>query len=303
MRYIDTSYRTAIPVRENPPFRLDARQGVLLLGSCFTDNIGARLLESGVEACVNPAGVQYNPASIATLLRAAMAPGVPDDSVFAYEGRTRTWLLPTRFSDTDPKRADGLICSAIIALREALLSAHTLIVTFGTAWVYEHKPSPLSPYEGIVSNCHKVPAAEFTRRRLAVAEIVTLWKTLVSELRHYRAVNRVEEPLRVIFTVSPIRHFKDGAHENTLSKSTLHLALAALTETVPDTDYFQAYELLTDDLRDYRFYADDMAHPSPQAVDYIWRHFQATYFTEADRALLAARAKAARATRHRPLLP
>lgn len=302
MRHIDTVYRTALPVRENPPFRLDAGQGVLLLGSCFTDNIGERLAASGVKAGVNPGGVQYNPASIASLLRAAMKGGLPPESVFTYEGRTRCWLFPTRFSSADASLASLLFADTLASLREALLEASTLIVTLGTAWVYEHRRTGLSPFEGVVGNCHKVPAAEFSRRRLGVEEIVADWACLVDEVRRFRAAHGVADPLRLIFTVSPIRHFKDGAHENTLSKGTLHLAVAALVESVADSDYFPAYELLCDDLRDYRFYAEDMVHPSPVAADYIWKHFQAVYYTEADRVLMSARARALRAAGHHPLL-
>lgn len=302
MRYIDTAYRTAIPVRDNPPFRIDAGRGILLIGSCFTDNVGSRLLGCGVDACVNPGGVQYNPASIATLLRAAIAGAMPERSVFVHDGRTRSWLFPTRFSSADPDEAATLFAATLATLRRALLAMPVLIVTFGTAWVYEHDATATSSYEGIVGNCHKVAAAEFRRRRLGVEEITADWESLVARIRGFRTQNGVDEPLRLIFTVSPIRHFKDGAHENTLSKSTLHLAVDALSGKIAGTDYFPAYELLTDDLRDYRFYADDMVHPAPAAVDYIWSHFQATYYTESDRALLASRAKALRAAGHRSLL-
>lgn len=302
MIHIDTAYRTALPVRENPPFRLDTGQGVLLLGSCFTDNIGERLAASGVQAWVNPGGVQYNPASIAALLRAAMRGALPAGSVFTHEGRTRCWLFPTRFSSADASVASGLFADTLATLREALLEASALIVTFGTAWVYEHRLTATSSFEGVVGNCHKVPAAEFHRRRLGVEEIAAGWKGLVAEARRYRSAHGVEDPLRLIFTVSPIRHFKDGAHENTLSKGTLHLAVASLVESVADSDYFPAYELLCDDLRDYRFYAEDMVHPSSVAVDYIWEHFQAVYYTEADRALMSARVRALRAAAHRPML-
>lgn len=302
MRHIDTAYRTALPVRENPPFRLDAGQGVLLLGSCFTDNIGERLSRGGVAACVNPGGVQYNPVSIAMLLRASMRGALPPHGIFTHEGRTRCWLLPTRFSSADNSLASGLFADALATLREALLTVPALIVTFGTAWVYEHRPTATSPYCGVVGNCHKVCAAEFSRRRLGMEEIVADWESLVDEMRRFRAAHGVSDPLRLIFTVSPIRHFKDGAHENTLSKGTLHLAVASLVENVADSDYFPAYELLCDDLRDYRFYAEDMVHPSSVAVDYIWEHFQAVYYTDADRMLMCARARALRAAGHRPLL-
>lgn len=312
MKCIDSTFRTPVPVRarkEGLPFSLSADSRILLMGACFTDNIGTKLLECGMPATVNPAGVQYNPASIAAVLRAAMRGIVPEDSIFEHEGRTRSWLFPTRYSATDPADARRLFAATVAEAGRALMEADTLIVTFGTAWIYEHLPSALSPYSAIVGNCHKVSAAEFARRRLSVAEIAADWGALLEEIRGSRAA---KEPLQVIFTVSPIRHFKDGAHQNTLSKATLHLAINEImcsleTICVGDcpcavADYFPAWELLMDDLRDYRFYADDMLHPSAVAVDYIWQHFCQTYFAPAALSTLTARSRSLRATRHRPLL-
>lgn len=302
MTCIDTKYRTALPVCNNPPFRLSAGQAVLLSGSCFTDNIGGKMLDSGMEAYVNPAGVQYNPASIAAVIRASICGKLPEESIFIAEDRVRSWLLPTRFSSTEKTEAEKIFAETVSALRQALLRAKTIIITFGTAWIYEHIPTPLSAYTGITGNCHKVPAQEFVRRRLSVQEIVTDWEQLIAEIKAFRGAEGIEAP-DIIFTVSPIRHFKDGAHENTLSKSTLHLSVEELCEYHKENAaYFPAYELLMDDLRDYRFYAEDMVHPSPVAVDYVWQYFQHTFFSPADRDRLSAQAKSLRTTRHRPLL-
>ena len=304
-------FRTEVEVGKGR-FRMRVGEGVVLMGSCFTDEIGGRLAEHGVPVHVNPCGVQYNPASIATLLRSAvsgkggMSFGVgerPTDEVelpmFEYEGRERCWWMPAKVENP------GM---ALCNLREWLREARTLIVTFGTASIYEHIASDTSGYEGIVGNCHKVPGREFRRRRLSVQEIVGEWRPLLLSLRAFNP------DLRVIFTVSPIRHFKDGAHENTLSKATLHLAIASLTENPAErrgctdsateefTDYFPAWELLQDDLRDYRFYAADMLHPSPVAADYIWEKFMAAYFAPGELPLLQAAARQSRTAAHRPLL-
>jgi len=312
MKCIDSTFRTPVPVRThnaNSPLSLSADSRILLIGSCFTDNIGAKLLECGMPATVNPAGVQYNPASIAAVLRAAMRGRVPEDSIFEHEGRTRCWLFPTRYSDPDHDAASQLFAGTVASAGRALIEADALIVTFGTAWIYEHLQSALSSYSAIVGNCHKVPAAEFARRRLSVSEIVADWRALLEEISVFRPA---KEPLKVVFTVSPIRHFKDGAHQNTLSKATLHLAIDEIIhgdDTVGEgtcpcvvADYFPAWELLMDDLRDYRFYADDMLHPSAPAVDYIWQHFSQTYFPPSSLSTLAERARALRAARHRPML-
>ncbi|MCM1006102.1 MAG: GSCFA domain-containing protein [Prevotella sp.] len=299
MKCIDHTFRTALPVQPRDSGSLSATSRILLLGSCFTDNIGGKLLESGVPATVNPAGALYNPGSIAAVLRAAMRGDIEENTIFEYESRFRTWLLPTRFSSPEKERAREIFTDTLTEIRTALKEADTLVFTFGTAWVYEHTPTPLSSFSGIVSNCHKVPSAEFIRRRLSIDEIVADWLSVLAELRTFRGENR---QVNVIFTVSPIRHFKDGAHENTLSKATLHLAIAELLESSQHTRYFPAWELVMDDLRDYRFYAEDMLHPSPTAVEYIWQHFQETYFIPADRERLAASARQFRRTLHRQLL-
>lgn len=289
-------FRTELSVKQ-PLFLLSSQERVTLLGSCFTDNIGEKLTSSGVTSYINPCGVQYNPLSIAGVIRTAIEGIVPTQTCFTSQGRTRCWLLPTRFSSDNENEAIRLFNNAMLSLKEALLSSSTLIITLGTAWIYEHTPSATSTYSGIVSNCHKINANEFNRRRLSVTEITETWLPVIKEL------NTLNPNLRFIFTVSPIRHFKDGAHENTLSKSTLHLAIEELcnASTIP-VDYFPAYELLMDDLRDYRFYAEDMLHPSSAAVEYIWEHFCQTYFSAKDRATLKAAHKASLRNRHRPII-
>lgn len=310
MKCIDTTFRTPLPLypQDMVPFRITPDSSVLLIGSCFTDNIGAKLIDHGLNASVNPAGALYNPVSIAALLRAAISQTLPPDSIFRYDGRTRCWLLPTRFSHPDPHQARAMFDALLQQLHDTLLHADTLIITFGTSWVYTHTPLDTAPFSGVVGNCHKVPARDFTRRRLGIPEIENDWLSLLREIYFFR-----HKPINTIFTVSPIRHFKDGAHQNTLSKATLHLAIDRLITSVITDDgslpqmtpvhYFPAWELLMDDLRDYRFYAPDMLHPSTAAVDYIWQYFLNTYFTPEDCTILAQRAAAIRAAAHRPNTP
>lgn len=299
---------------------MSANSRVMLMGSCFTDNIGEKMQEAGMSVLVNPAGAMYNPSSISALLRASMSMEMPAEAIFKYEGRTRSWLLPTRYSDTDATEATICFANTLRVINEGVMESDVLIFTFGTALVYEHTTSDISQYEGIVGNCHKVAAREFCPRRLSVNEIVADWSALVREIRDFRISNGVTKKFDLIFTVSPIRHFKDGAHENTLSKSTLHLVIdellsrwrkeshrAECDENISgcveiSAVYFPAYELVIDDLRDYRFYAEDMLHPSPVAVDYIWEHFKSAYFTEKDCMTLAQRAREERKKHHRPLL-
>jgi hypothetical protein len=250
---------------------------LLLLGSCFATEVGALLRRDGFNATVNPTGTLYNPLSIA---RALQFDRLTADQLFENQGLWRSWLHHTQFAAPDRLEALRRCNAATAEGQRAWQEATRVIVTFGTAYVFER-------HGAVVANCHKMPAAQFTRRRLSVEEIVATWRPIIdaNPLKHF------------IFTVSPIRHKADGLHGNQLSKATLLMAIDAL-----GADYFPAYEALIDDLRDYRFYAADMLHPSPVAVDYVYSLFADTYFTPATRAeALRARA-ASRAAGHRPLL-
>lgn len=289
-------FRTEItPARA--PFGLDFSTHLLLVGSCFSDNIGARLMQHGCIATVNPCGVQYNPQSIAALFRAALDSESMSDTLFEHDGRVRSWLLPQVFSAPAREEARENLDAALATLRRSLADCGVVILTFGTAQVWRHIPSAISAFEGTVGNCHKVPAKEFTHTMLASDKIAEEWIALTKLIR------TVNPEVRMIYTVSPVRHLNPSPRLNTLSKATLHLAVQRLVEADPDgSAYFPAYELLMDDLRDYRFYASDMTHPSEQAADYIFEKFAETFYTASDRQQMhLARAATLRAS-HRTLL-
>ena len=238
---------------------------ILLLGSCFADNIGEKFGEYYFQTTVNPMGTLYNPASIAACLNSSFTPLNNAEQLIYHNGLWHSFSHHGAFSRVD-KEAMLQVCEESRAqLREALQHASIVIITFGTAWVYE--------YDGVVvANCHKIPANRFTRRCLTVNEIVDMWQPLVASMpdKHW------------IFTVSPIRHIKDGLHENQLSKAILLQAIDRLTAqplTAQRVSYFPSYEIMLDELRDYRFYAEDMVHPSPVAVEHIWQRFVDTYFS------------------------
>jgi len=170
-----------------------------------------------------------------------------------------------------------------------LKNAGFLFVTFGTSWVYRNVDDGM-----VVANCHKLPASRFNRFRLGVDDIVDGYDELIARMKEF---NR---DLKIIFTVSPVRHLKDGAHGNQLSKATLLLAVDKLTEKHENVFYFPAYELVMDDLRDYRFYADDMVHPSAQAVDYIWENISDVYFDKKAKVFVKEMDKIIKAREHRP---
>lgn len=241
----------------------DAR--LLVMGSCFAEHMGTRLQQIKWRAVVNPFGVLYNPLSIAEALgRLIDAHRYGEDELAEFpDGGWNTWLHHSRYSHPDRREALDAINNSMEAAAGMLAQADWLVLTLGTAWVYRLKEDGR-----VVGNCHKVPEREFVRQRLSVDEIV---ETFVALLDRLWSVN---PGARVLLTVSPVRHLKDGLHGNQLSKATLLLAVDELCRRMPERCvYFPAYEVLMDELRDYRFYAEDMCHPTQQAVNYIRERF------------------------------
>lgn len=279
--------------------RAESRQGtidhgsrILLMGSCFSDEIGTRLTRSGFNAVVNPTGTLYNPMSIAAAIdRFAGYGPLPEATVVFNGGLWHSMDHHTRFSSSDRSRLLEAVDRSVSDGAGALRAATHLIITFGSAYVYEFKDTGR-----IVGNCHKFPADRFVRRRLEVEEIAERWTVLAGRLLD-------EFPaMDIIFTVSPIRHLADGLHGNQLSKATLHLAVDRVVARFPGrVAYFPAYEALVDDLRDYRFYAEDLVHPSSVGVEYVYSLFASTYFTEKTREEAVAREKEFRRQNHRQL--
>ena len=269
-----------------PPMdlRIVHGSGVVALGSCFADEIGQRMLRDGFRVELNPFGTLYNPASVAAALdRLVDDREVVDADLVSHEGLWHSWCHHGSFSRQSADECLAACNSRIHSAHTALKEASVLMVTFGTAWVFYHEGR-------VVANCHKVPSAHFRRMRLGVEEIADAWK-------------KYPQQYNTIFTVSPIRHLADGAHGNQLSKSTLLLAVDQLMQECRQADYFGSYELMLDELRDYRFYARDLCHPSDVAVDIIWQRFQQRYMTDATRCQAALNEKARRQTLHRPLHP
>lgn len=230
---------------------------LLLLGSCFTTEVGARLLADGYHAVINPTGNVYNPLSAArTIANIEQGRRYCVSDLVEVQGLWRSLDHHTRLAAPTPAEALRKINASMTEAEAALRDATDIIITFGTAYVFERGGE-------VVCNCHKLPAREFVRRRLAVDEIVDAWQPIIDRYTQKR----------FIFTVSPIRHTADGLHGNQLSKATLLLAVDALR----GADYFAAYETLIDELRDYAFYAPDLVHPSPAAVARVYTHFRQTY--------------------------
>jgi len=245
--------------------KLGYRHQSMMIGSCFAENIGTYLQELCFPIMVNPFGILYNPVSIASSLDHLISGKIfTEEDLFYSNGQYNSFSHHSRFSGSDPVNTLAQINAQIAEASTVLKKCHHLFITFGTSWVFQHKTKGV-----VVSNCHKLPAATFDRYRLSVSQITETWFPLIDKMIS------LNPELHLIFTVSPIRHLKDGAHENQLSKSTLLLATNELKSKYGSDviSYFPSYELLLDELRDYRFYASDMTHPSEVAIDFIREKF------------------------------
>lgn len=272
-------------------FRIGYGSEIMMLGSCFAENIGEKLSYFKFNADVNPCGIVYNPKSAASVLR-RLVEGRPfmGDELLENNGLWVSLLHHGSFSSQDKEECLLRINKRFAEAAEKLKTVDLLVLTFGTAWVYRYKADGR-----IVSNCHKIPASAFERFRLTPEDIVVEYTELIGRLRE------INPELRVLFTVSPIRHWKDGAHGNQLSKSTLLLAIDELAGSLDRVYYFPSYEIVMDELRDYRFYAEDMLHITLQAVEYIWNCFKETYIDKTADNLMVRIDKINKTLAHRPL--
>ena len=282
-------FRTEIEIEPFPPeARIGYGNRMLAVGSCFAEEMTARLRRLGFACTVNPSGVLFNPASVAAALRSYDADEpVGREELHEQDGLRFHFGFHSSFAAADADEALARMNAARRAGAEALRKADRVLVTFGTAWVYEREGR-------IVANCHRRPACEFVRRRLSVGEIVADY----DELLHTTLAGK-----QVLLTVSPVRHTADGLTGNCASKAVLRLAAEELAGRHDRIRYFPAYEILTDDLRDYRFYADDLVHPSAQAAEYVWEKFSEALLVRRARQIIPAAARIAAAAAHRPQNP
>ena len=261
-------FRTELPALKYP-FQISYQDPILLLGSCFSDHIGTFLTKNRFFVHSNPFGTLFNPVSIANALKMTMEPELfSEEYRYFFDNRWVSFAHHGSFAHSDENQFIAQINKQWNDTQAFLKQTRFLFITFGTAYCYRFLERDL-----IVANCHKIPNTQFEKNRLTIDEIVQIYKDLVQKMQ------QLNPAMKIIFTVSPVRHLGDGFHENQLSKSILHLAIEQLTddETV---FYFPAYEILMDDLRDYRFYAEDLCHPGENAVRYIEEIFADTFFSE-----------------------
>lgn len=263
---------------------------LLFLGSCFADEVGGICRGLGFNAMVNPFGVLYNPVSIAQSVERLHSgkPFVHDDVIAVGEGQYCTFSHNTAFWNSSEAALLEQVNQSLAEAHAHFLKAKWIVISLGTSWVFRHTET-----QKFVANCHKLPSRQFER------EFMTAF---VSRMTLSKMVEAFPEK-QFIFTVSPLRHLKDGLHENQLSKAALLLAVDEVCKKYDNTHYFPAYEILLDELRDYRFYKEDMVHPTEQAVRYIWECFVDFAVDSKEKRAMKAAAELRQMFHHKPLFP
>lgn len=284
-------FRTELEAQPSP-LQVSHQTRVLALGSCFAERIGGRLAAAKFPVSVNPAGICFHPLALRDLLALALGEGLPPLHYSEAGGYWFCYALHSRFNQPSREAYEAGARAALDALRKALAGADLLILTLGSAVVHR-----LGEGGAPVANCHRQPARLSRRELLPFDEALGGLRDLIGLARQARP------SLSILLTVSPVRHTRDGLLLNAASKATLRLACQQLLDEAAGIHYFPAYELLLDDLRDYRFYAADLVHPSEQAEQYIWEYFARSHFSAETRALLDAWEAARRDLAHRPQQP
>jgi hypothetical protein len=285
-------FRTTLSPKK-ATFNIGFTDQLMLVGSCFSVEIGKKLEARKFSLCANPNGIVYHPLAISQLFTRLLEgkPYATSDLSFANE-KWFSFLHHGDFDHPDQQRCLDQINNNFEKAHAAVEKLDVLFLTFGTAFVYR-----LQSTGQPVANCHKLPATEFRKELSSIEDIVAAYRRLIEQLK------KIRPQLQVVLSISPVRHLRDGLEEDRLSKSILRVAIEMLTREYKNCSYFPAYELLQDDLRDYRFYDRDMVHPSEQAVDYIWNHFLDTYVSASDQAIVNEIEQLNKALNHRPLHP
>lgn len=278
---------------QTPQRQIDFQSQLLLVGSCFTENIGARLRAYKLSTFLNPCGIAYNPVSVLNSIQFLTGSKKMRSSDCILHNEL--WHSLHHHGSFSREKKDDLLTAAQLKMaqgKEAINNATHIFLTLGTAWVFRHIAT-----NQLINNCHKLPTKEFQRQKLTLQEATALLHEMVAEIRKKNAT------AEVIFTVSPVRHSKDGLHENQLSKATLLLAIETVQQQYPNILYFPAYELALDELRDYRFFAEDFCHLNALGTSYIWEKFVACYITKAAQQHFPAIEKLQKSVQHKVQKP
>lgn len=279
------NFRTVMPINKSH-LDISYLDKILFLGSCFSENINEKLVERKFDSRSNPFGITYNPISIFNIIDFVLEEkNYTKEDLFLQNEIWNCYDFHSDMSGLEVENVLRNINEKIIETKTFLKETNVLFITFGTAWVYENNNK-------IVANCHKVPSSQFEKRLLTFEEIETKAKSTFAKLKQFN------ENIKIVFTLSPVRHLKDGFVENNLSKSILLVAINNLQKE-KNICYFPAYELVIDDLRDYRFYKEDLVHPNYLAINYIFEQFKSVFFTEKTLTLLVKVEKLLKAFQHR----
>jgi hypothetical protein len=282
-------FRTKINVKVSPN-QINLQDSILAMGSCFVQNIGKKLADYKFGIKINPFGTLFNPITIFKLVnQAAINHTIDSKGIVESKGVFHHYDLHSDLSKLDK---DELMANANLQLRQLgaqLPETSVIIYTFGTSIVYELKGTG-----EIVANCHKVPSRNFNRRLLSIDEIVQAFET------NYNIIKDANQKARFVLTVSPVRHQKESFEQNNVSKSILRLACERMVNKYDDVEYFPAFEIMMDELRDYRFYTEDMLHPNSVATDYIWQKFQDVYFDDRQKQFIVKWDKVRKSLAHKP---
>ncbi len=265
---------------------------ILSIGSCFANNVAIELEKDGFLIDQNPMGILFNPISIMKNIQNAFQQNLNESLIIKRDDYFYHFDYPSQFYAESQEKLGEKIKRIQEDTTTLLKKSNRLILTFGTAWVYNWIKK-----DEIVANCHKIPAHEFKKELLDLNYLMKSYDQFFEELLV------INPNLEIILTVSPIRHIKNGLHENNLSKSVLLLLTDYLVQHFDFVHYFPAYEIVLDDLRDYRFFGSDLIHPSPQAIDYVYEKFGATYFDQRTQAIVNVQRKINALKTHRPLAP
>lgn len=278
-------------VRMTPSlYPIGLQNRVLTVGSCFADAIGKRLDRFKFDALINPFGVIYNPVSIHKVLLYGVRQELPPEHSYIQQQEVHlNHDFHSEVSSLEKAALSDIINNKIIETHQFLKSTEWLLITYGTAWVYHRKDT-----NEVVANCHKIPANMFIKSMLTGADVVDSFEVF------YRELKALNPAAKIILTLSPVRHVKDTLELNSVSKSVLRVACHHIATKFESVEYFPAYEIMMDDLRDYRFYKADMLHPTEEAEEYIWEKFSEKYFTSETKAFLNAWSGILSALAHRP---
>lgn len=285
-----STFRTEINFSASHP--IDLKSKVLTTGSCFASEFGIRLAKNKFDILVNPFGTNYNPISIHQNLSDAYHQKLDDRFLVEQSGIWHHFDYHSQWSSQKKDELIRQIQQIQPTVKDYIEKANLLIITYGTAWTYHHKK-----LDHLVANCHKVPQHEFEKRLLSLDEILSSFSEL------HKLLNKINPAARIIITVSPVRHIKDTLVLNSVSKATLRLACHSISNQFENVEYFPSFEIMMDDLRDYRFYDRDKIHPTEEALDYISHKFSDRYFDSNTKAFIEKWHSIQLAMEHRPYHP